>query len=445
MSEHTKAPALEEVKWRDAREAVKKVNPALARVIDKIDPSDKLPLCRARYPFGSKIIEKGMVFLPPKNGQQQPLETFPFAADFGYTMGIPTGIVLNNTVEIFLTPRERIIPFSLMPGGSIFSLWRALDPDLQFSYHAREPWNMTAGARSLFMLPKITQKIAYKKLSKARGLKLPMPHSLAEHSKLFTHMSCHSDFPDNWQAELLFFSAPWFERRKNKAWLRFRHFLLEDAWKRSQFWRNKMIFDFMWDSFVEEIAEEKIKAEPYIFDMVKHLIMVGLGVLPGFAPAIDDKAGPISALKDDFIQHYGLKYFAPTIMIPHYLSRLDKRPVYWSLKFPACFNSTPEPHTKNSTLDDLAIIKHIMDVFLNAAAKNKIKGIAGTPLEPWVNDIRLDYFHSDLSQANEIRQCKEMAQEDANLLAVPKKYGERKFSEISPFVRGCVRLSYLNY
>jgi hypothetical protein len=57
---------------------------------------------------------------------------------------------------------------------------------------------------------------------------------------------------------------------------------------------------------------------------------MGMGEAPGFAPAIDDSAGPIIRLQAIYSEDYQLTY-APTIMSPHMFSINEQRPVYYSL------------------------------------------------------------------------------------------------------------------
>lgn len=447
MTEHANQPTLKEVKWKDIREAVARVNPGFAAVIDGVKLNDKCRLYKAKYPFGSTIIKEGVFYCPTNDGLIVPLQDIRISSkihtDLGYTDGIPPGIILNHSVELFLKPEENIMPFVLMRQGLIFGLWRALEPDPPTSYHQKQAWHMIAGARSIFMLPKITDSLSYKKLCKARNIKQPLPRNLTAHQPIFTQIAQHKDFSCEWHTEMLFFSADWFKRRDDDPWIRFHHYLLESAWNKTEFWRNKFIFDFMWDSFVKGLSKENVTTKPYIVDIVKHLIIIALGVLPGFAPALDNEFAPVLQLQNNFIEIYGLKNFSPTIMTLFYFNPNDEksRPVYWSLQLPAYFESMPKSRTTNSIMEDLREIKYLLDLFTSAVIQGNVKGIADTPIENCIKKVRFDYFHSDPDPEAKIRLVSEIPIEDPTFT----KYGKnrnKKFSQISPFVRGCIRISH---
>ncbi len=436
-------PTLEKVKWREIKKEVRQAKPEFADVIDEFNPPNDLPLYKARYPFGSTIIKAGKFHLPFQNHLlpiDDPRIPEELRAQLGYNAGsIPMGIVLNHTAELFMHPENRIIPFGVMRKGKIFALTRALSHLI--SYTIPKVWHMTAGSRCVFMLPKITDSFLYKKLCRTRGVKLPIPRSLLEHGPIMTQISQHKDFNSPWYAELLFFPASWLTPRKDKGWITFHHYLYEDVWESHEYWQNKVVYDYIWDSFIKELSEQKSRINPHIIDIVKHLIMVGLGVLPGFCPAVDDEQAPIETLKHDFINCYELERFTPTIMVPKHFSQKDKRPVYWSLQLPSYLASSPKPRTPNSILTDLREVYGLLNDFYSAILEGKLEAIIDTPLHYLVKNVRYDFFHSEPDPEGIVRPCKEIPEEDDTFLKSPTKLARRSFSEISPFTRGCVRIS----
>jgi len=447
MTERTNQATLEEVKWKDVRESVAKVKPEFAAVIDGLKLNDKHRLYKARYPFGSTIVKEGMFYCPTDNGLVVPIEDHRISSkvreDLNYVHTNPPAIVLDHSVELFMKLENGVIPFVFITKGRVFALWRTLDPNPSLSYHSGKEWHMVSGARNIFMLPKITDKVCHKKLCRFYNIKYPLPQHLLDHQAIFSHIAQNKNFPVHWSTELLFFSAEWLKKYDTEQWLRFRYFLLETAWNGSQFWRNKFIFDFMWDSFVTELGKKNNMIKPYIVDIVKHLMMIGLGVLPGFSPALDNEYAPIKQLQENFIEIYGLKNFAPIIMVPYYFNPNEKssRPVYWSLQIPNYFRSMPKPKTESSIMEDMRDIKRLLDLFTNAVAGNKIKGIIGTPIEKCLETIQFDYFHSDPDPENYTRLASEIPKEDPAFTHFKGKQN-KEFSQVSPFVRGCIRISH---
>jgi hypothetical protein len=448
MAEPKSQPVLETVKWQDVREVVQRVNSKLAQAIDAIKGNDKFELYKAIYPFGSVIIDGNRFYLP-YNNSLVPLDDSRISTDLQVKLGynsynagsVPLGITLSHSVELYMLQEDRIIPFSIMTQGKIFGLWGSLNRSI--SYAAPRVWHMTAGARCIFLLPKITDTPSYKKLAKARGIKHPMPRGLLDHGPILTQMAKHKDFATAWSTEMLFFPRDWLEKHGGEAWAKFHLFLYEEAWEGTEYWRNKVVYDYIWDTFVKDLARQNVKVMPYIVDIVEHLIMIGLGVLPGFTPAIDEQIGPIEAFKSDFVNIYGLKRFAPTIMIPKYISQIDGGFVYWSLQLPTYFESTPKPRKANSIASDLREIMMLLERFRKAVLEGKIAAVIGTPFYEFIKKVRFDFFHSDIEPEDGIRPSSEMPEEDKNLIKCSTKFGRRGFSDISPFARGCVRISLL--
>lgn len=439
-------PCLEELSWEDIRDEVGKVNPQLKEIIDGIGPSGRDFFYRARYPFGSKILDKSKFHIP-YNREILPIDDprIPnkIKEQLGYSTytshSVPLALSLNNSVELHLQAEDRITPFSLYTTGKLFGLWSAL-PSMQ-SFGPRV-WNITAGARCIFLLPKIQDSPSYKKLCKARNIKLSMPRTLLDQGIMLAQIAKHEDFQkkEKWTTNILFFTRNWIIKSKDEKWKNLLLHLYEQAWQGADFWRNKVVYDLIWDTFVKDLSTRQVKVNPYIINIVEHIIMVGLGVLPGFSSAINNQSGPIDSFKADFINIYGLKNFAPTIMIPKHLSGHDKAFVYVSLQLPTHMESIPKSKKSGSITDNLKEIKTLLENFRKAVLDGKIPSVIGTPFYIFFEKVEFAFFHSDPDSEREIRPSYEMPIEDEDLISCPAKYGKKNFSDISPFIRGCVRI-----
>jgi len=439
-------PSIQKVKWRDMKARVTEINPTFAKVINGVDPNNKLDMYLVRYPFGTKFLNQDVFYVPTEEGKLVPLTDPSIPATMREQLGynrngfIPMGILLNRSVELFLHPEQRLIPYGMRMPGNLIGLWSILDPTI--SYHSAGIWNMTAGANYISMLPKISDSVSFKKLSRARSLKSSPPDNPLNHGSLMTQMAHHKDFAYTWDVEILFFSADWLKEREDNEWIRFHYFLYRETWEGSAYWRNKWFFDFIWDSFVMELTRQKIKVMPHVVDIVKHLIAVALGVLPGFAPALNDDEAPVQGLQEDFYIHYGLKKFAATIMVPrHFTPTKPSEPVYWSFQFPTHIESAPKPKTMGSVLSIMLEVHELLSLFCRATTERKLMGLTNHPIYETIKRVQFDFFHSESDPEGIVRLCREMPLEDKRLISSPKKFGKREFSEISPFVRGCVRIS----
>jgi len=435
--------SFEETRWSEIREKVFQVNPEFAAVVDSLKTKDKYPMYRVQYPFGSSIIDTGKFHFPTEEGHLVPLTDTAIPArireNLGYHGGhVPLGLVLNRSVELFMRSEERVIPFSLVKAGKFIGLTLALSP----AYVWPKAWHMTAGARSIFMLPKITDLASHRKLCRARNLKLPPARDLGTHWHLLTKIASDGGFSQPWHTEVLFFSKNWLEETLTDSWLRFNYFLNKEGWAAVQYMLIKTVQDHFWDILIRELTKYQIRTTAFIIDVTKYIIMVGLGSVPGFSPAINDEEAPVTGLQEDFIELYGLKNYAPTIMVPHHFEVGHKRPVYWSLTMPTHFESTVKPKTLTSTLVTLREIREMMFHFKETLLKYAKSKDHST--EEFLNKVRFDFFHSEPDAENQIRLSLEMPKEDSSLTFCSHSKGQRRFSDVSPFVRGCVRFFSLN-
>lgn len=445
MVEKVDYPSLEVVRWSDVREAVHTVNPALAEIMDSIKHVDELKLYRAKYAFGTDILRDSKFYVP-YNGTVSPIDhpRIPdsIKQDLDYSKyashSIPLGIILDHSIELYMQSEERINPFSLYTKGQLFGLWGTLGPTIRFE---AKVWNIMAGARCVFLLPKIQDAPSYKRLCKQRNVKRTMPRTLLDQGPMLAQMAQHKHFTSPWMAELLFFSKDCLKKNDDMSVKDLRLFLYGIAWEGSDYWRNKIVYDVIWDSFVKDLTMRYIRIMPYIVDIVRHLIVIGLGITPGFSSAVDDEVGPIEGLKADFIDIYGLKHFAPTILVPKHLSATDGRPVYWSLQLPSYFESTPKPKKESSIVDDLKAVKSLLERFREAVLGGKIPIVVGTPFYDFIKKVQFDFFHSDSDVEEGIRPNRDMPKEDKTLIQCAKKLGRQGFSEISPFTRGCIKIT----
>ncbi len=128
-------------------------------------------------------------------------------------------------------------------------------------------------------------------------------------------------------------------------------------------------------------------------------------------------------------------------MVPKHYSATDGRSVYWSLQFPSYFESTPKPKKGSRIVDDLKAVKILLERFREAVINGKILIISTAPFYEFIKKSQFDFFHSDSDGDEGIRRNSEMPKEDKTLILCEKKFGRRTFSEVSPFSRGCVRIT----
>lgn len=434
---------MEKTSWDKIGPQVSSTNPKLFEIIENLSPGPEYTLYKLSLPFGCKYVDRGKLLLPDDSGNLLPLDDTSIDSnvreDLDYNLNSnPLSLILKGSFEIFFTMEHHTIPFAMASKGDVMSTGIALDSE--YNHQPAFLWNISAGARSLFMLPKISVASKLKKLQKELGFESDVPSNLLDHGTVFQKIANSQNIKSNWHAEILFFGKKWFESLEDKAWMEFSHFLHKKAWRGYSFWRSEFIWNLIF-SFIQK--EKNLKPNPYIADTTKHLLSMAVGAYPGFSPAINDDVGPISCIQKVFAEIYQLNNYPPIIMQPHYFSTdTHDRDVYYSLEYPTTFCFSPKARRLSNKIVDLIDIKYLLKRYIDMINSGNLN-LEGTPLSNLDTRMTYSYYHSDARLSDNINCSKLIFQEDPNFKKASKKYWESdmSFPEKSPFLNGCIRLS----
>ena len=429
--------SLEYLSWSKARIAVASVNSELAALIDTIDPPENKPLIKATFPFGTRMIVKGKLQLPNKQGQLVPLgdPSLPteLSKSLSYNLNTnPVSVILQHSAEIYLPQSGHTISLNgMIKAGSVLSTSRILSHQLPNS--PAFIWEMSAGARSIFMLPKIAEEKGYRRLRKRFGLSFDKPHSLNDQWELFKKLLAANE--THWATEILYFPHSWVQHIHDPAWAPLRYYLLQQAWDNSEFWRNQ----FVWDMAFSLIQEKRcLKVNSYIADTVKHLLFISAGVVPAFAPATTDQVAPISTLQTLFSDIYKLDYY-PTLMQPTMFT--GETPVYYSLEYPSLHEFSPRNKIESNKLNDLYETKLLIDKYVDEILANTLN-ISDTQIYKAVQHNQFAFFHTEPRDYEGIMVASLEGLEDPQLASKSNIIQPIAFN--STFLRGCIQIRTLN-
>ncbi len=442
------SPHVEKLSWQEAMPWIKSANSYLLDIIQAWDPPKDYVIYKFEYPFGVDVIDKGVLQVPVENNKVVPIHDDRVPSDVKKHLTyshVPLGLLVENGHEVYHESQGIVTPLSFFNPGFFLGLWESLEKPMGFA--PKSTWSVSSGARSLYMAPKISLHNAHQKLKKAYGVKGPPPKTLYDHHQIFKQLVHAEDTKAPWKHVVLFFSDQWLQRDdKNPGWLRFHHYLLELAWELSGYSRNKLSYDRIWQLFIKVLEKKGVKSPPYLVTTLRQLIGIGVGASSGFRAVHDTNLpGPIQQIQSIYLNDYGLKKYIPTIMAPGQFSpHNNSDPIYYSLQVPLFFDLLPRNKTPCSLMHELRELKSLMDYFINEALDGNLN-IEQTPIEWFVDNVAVDFFHSDEDIYEEIRRASMMPEEDPNLLGISNGLSTNgSFAENSPFFRACVRLSLIN-
>lgn len=429
---------LRETYWEDVREEVSALNPELAEICNEINPSKKYPLFRLNYPYGATIVDQGQFCLPSLTGKpfsvkDSSLPSF-LRENLNYS-SIPLSLVLHNNTEVFVEVNERVNPLNFFKPGDLFGVFESVDYLANTTSTAI--WSVTAGARSTFMIPRITDKIGHNRIRKEFRVSANEPPStLLNQWKIFKGIYDCREKEAPWTNDILVFTSKWFDNNNSVSWLKFQKYIFKLCWSQMQLLRDSTEFGLLWSSFADAISSRNLKPRPYLIDTVKYLTSIANGAAVAFRPAIDESALPLSIVQDAYINCYNLKTYIPTIMQPSKL-RDEVKKVYYSLALPTVLESTPFVRNAPSLIEDERDIKKLLETFIHTI---KNSHFLYNPLA----HVKYDFFHTDDDQYGEIVSSKEIEEDDPNFSSFNfKKFQSRVFCPTSSFFRGCIRISNL--
>jgi hypothetical protein len=435
---------VQKLTWAEAREEVAAVNPELAKLIDELNPGKEYWLAKATYPYGSLVMQRGLLMLPNAQGDIVPITDLSLESEIreGLSYNLlsnPVSLVLSNSFEIYLPLEDRTIPLSgLIYAGTAFGAWRVLNPQ-----KAQQPafiWDMSAGARSAFMLPKITDAQKHMQLVKAYKINAPVPTSLMGHWEVFRQLANSAFFKNQWQAEILYFPVQWFNHLADIKWKPFYFYFHNSAWGASEYWRNQPIWNLIFSLILQEYES---RPSAYIMDTVKYLLYAGTGAFPGLAPAQNNLAGPFQELQAVYDKEYIIKGYPPIIMQSVTFNMYDKnaQAVYYSLQFTNASEFKPSTRARSSNISDLHAIRSLMTRVEQEFISNKFN-IEGTNLYDLFSYTQYDYFHNGVELHSGMRNSSEMPKEDKSFLKSLDGVIYENFPDSCSFVKGCIRLSH---
>lgn len=425
-----------ELTWSEARDEVVKSDPQFANIVDDLSPNKNFTLLKVSYPFGTTIYKNGTFYLPTQDGfaslHDQQIPSY-IRTGLSYSP-VPLGFVVENSFEVFREFDHYIYSLAYRSKGLELGIWETFAPS--------SPFTVTAGSRSLIMLPKISDMASHKKLRRYK-LRSQVPINPFDQWHVYTELANNCNFQQPWSLSLLLFTDKWINKMKNDpAWIRFENFVMKKFLEHTEPMRFKLAYDAIWEVFATILQKKRIKPNPYIIDTFKHLISIATGILPAFKAANSEQhPGPVNELMKIYLEDYGLKTYYPSMMYADYFNRSNDQDVYYSLQIPTCNDSTSSNRRSTTVRTDLFELVELLDYFTTELTCGNL-GAGSDNILDLFSKIQFDFFHSEDDKDRGVHSPQDMDKEDQNLLYLPKgKYGKREFCNRSSFVRGCVRIS----
>jgi hypothetical protein len=437
--------------WKDVKQKVIELNPFIGNEMDQIPGVDDFKVLRVRYPYGMDIVKAGefcinydgqCAYFDSDKTPQNIRDMFDY-----FWMGIPFGMVTHNAFEAHIQLPSHIVPLRLLNPGKTFSLLTIFEDPSKVHY-LQNSQNVMAGCRSLVMLPKISDKVYSERLTRKYGVHQHLnPKSLTNHWELFTELLASPQFECDWYCEVIFFSKEFVKAIEGMS--EFKERLLKFIWQFTAFERNQFTYEMIWSLFEEANLDLATRNSIRVVETVKHIIRMCMSEYPpGFVPAIDNSAGPVSQLMETFDQVYRMRYFYPIML--QLASYNGKTPLYYSLNKPAFFHAIPEKAAVTQGIADTLAIKQVFELFRQKVLHNKLPiSLEGTALYEMLEKTEFDFYHTVADSDKLKTDATQLMAEDPRFMQAAKLINYDRDILRTPekaiFFNGCIRIRPKGY
>lgn len=409
---------IQKLDWDKLKNRVSNVNRELAGIINENLPKGNPCFYLASYRYGTSIFKNGKFLIPTDGCTTAVFDDYssPIKKDLEYCY-LPIGLILNKSVEVFAEANERSVPSKMFEPGDLFGLWEWFDPSP--NKFVKSIWNLSAGARTTFLLPKVSDNEHHNHLMKKAKVNASAPKKMLDHYYVFRDIA--KTRSPKWICEIMLFPKQWLT---SPLLEKIENFFLKEAWRQSYNCRIQMSGDLAWENFSFDVTNRGWKPKAATINIIKHLLSIESGVFPGFAPAENEDALPTKAIQQAYLNDYRLRHYAPIIMKPTHFKNKQKN-VYYSLAIASLLESLIKPRNAPRPIDEMREIKLLIDLM----KKHQLG-----------EGHEYNCYHCEPDRERNIYNTTQLFKDDT-IIAKQCKVFNRKFPMHSPFFRGVIRIS----
>lgn len=436
-----------ELGWEELYSIIYAIKPRLAkRMQENAKQLKGLPFFIVNYPFGEKIINNREVYLPLVGGGcisfNDPSLPDILRNHLSYTPGIdnPVGMILNKESEFYLPRGHRIASYPVIRTGQIFGFAHIVDAVMNDNAAADKKayisiWNLDAGARTAFILPKVSENQKHANLLEIYGINVEKPRTYIEQHDVFRALNASIDKP--WTQSILYFPKQFLDMLKTAQYLAIYQELSNIHRSSYNIWHTTYS---KWDSDINYIFEEaKVDGfSSYAVNIVKHIYLIVAGGVPGCAPTTDENMLPKKLIEDAYANDdgYGLTEYWPIIMQPKQFNAKSTEAVYYSLNLPTLVSYNPDTFKGKTNIE---LLCEVGDVLCRCQQYilNKFEDRESVLYETAVR-AQFSFYHDDPNPEKYggiIKNSALLPEED-------KRFYKKgwTFPHRNQFVRGCIKI-----
>ena len=448
----THHPNIESYAWHEIRERIASVNQALAEVIDQLTVDSSYRLYVMKYQYGDMISKNMRLHLPiyTRHHAQVMLDDDLVPVELQHALSYnqlraPVGMPLTKQAEYYFPYQDaRTAPFGMLrPGHLAFMTWLFEHTEQTLPYPLVD---LSAGARSVYLIPKVSNQAGHHQLTKHFGIKAREPEDVYQQWPVFRDLAHSKNFAEPWNLEMVFFGAEWFSKLEDSsyAWQAWRDYLLHHALLNIR----QMRYQVFWNSvFAQVRVAVNARVSANVSESVKHLFAILTGCAPGLVPVKDSTTLPIQGIQSAYVDVYKALRHEPIMMQPtpiNLFAGREEQSLYYSFAHPVMPDFWPRKSEGYSLISDLSEVAFLLPRFIKQAVKQLEPIPEYHYLIERLEAAQFDFYHSATDRHADIKGTEEILTDDPgfnDIAYASPKLDRLKFPDSGSFIKGCVRIS----
>ncbi len=273
--------------WSEIKGRVKELNPAFFEALDAVNPSDDLGLLIVKYPYGYIISDEKAFYLP--EGYED------FMEGEGHDKHAPLTFVLENQVQYYFDTSNNHVSWPVYSPGGFFPATLNVELSNDLRFYPKSIFSVSSGIRDVTLLSLHGNTNDFYQLRRKYHFPVELsPENPLNHFEIFKRIVKKEAL--EWHSTVLIFAKEWRHKtHHNVQWWPFHRFLLEHAIKVKSF-HSSLIF---LDQAIHDVTRSlDFKFRPYVHEIIKQILLIATGLLPGFRPATNSLGFPLDAISE---------------------------------------------------------------------------------------------------------------------------------------------------
>lgn len=404
-----------ELSWNKIKTDIAQVNWALYAILQTIEGIENMFFTILEYPYGQIIADEEFFYLPNCGGK---------------TSHVPFSMILNKHLEMFIEFKGKSSTYKIYKEGDFLSI-RSLYSSSN-KHHPSDILQISAGARNTFLLCPISDVKPHANLEKYFKTNIYKPKDLGDHFLTFRDICKAANC--NWRLRLLVFPNEIIKLIKENKLPKLSNLIMEFDSSQAGYFANTPFYNYLLTYI--KANDDGISSNVYINDVLNQLTSIGVGQIPGYSLATNDKLLPIDLISESYRDIYKSKY-TPFLMTPTHYNRELNHPVYYSiLKEEMAFR----PSSFSNKPQRCELIYHTYHQY---AEQIKALGyFKKTPFFESATRLSLTIFNEKkIRDSNTLFKIpkKDIFTYDSRFLEISEKWGYRQdnFPQKTAFLIGC--------